>query len=134
MDSNKGVVLVVDDVPTNLNLMTQILKNENYKTLVAINGEAALRVAKRSRPDLILLDVRMPKMDGYEVCRQLKADSELNTIPVIFLSGLTDQADKIKAYKLGAFDFFNKPFLPEEVVVKVKNYIELYRLKSAAQK
>lgn len=131
MGKEKGVVLVVDDSAHNLSLMTTILESNGYMTLQAVNGKSALRIAKNAGPDLILLDIRMPEMDGYEVCSQLQADDELKMIPVIFLSGLTDAFEKIKAYKSGGADYIEKPYVQEEVVAKAATHIELYRLRQA---
>lgn len=96
--SSKGNILVVDDTPTNLNLLTAILSKQGYKVRVALSGKLALRSAQVAPPDLILLDIMMPEMDGYEVCSKLKADERTKNIPVIFVSAVNEVIDKVKAF------------------------------------
>ncbi|MEI6208677.1 MAG: response regulator [Desulfuromonadales bacterium] len=126
MNSNKqSVILVVDDTPDNLSLMTDIL-SDTYKVKVASNGEKALRIAgSDAPPDLILLDIMMPGMNGYEVCRQLKADAGTQGIPVIFLTALTDLEDEKKGLELGAADYITKPVNPPIVLARIKTHLEL---------
>jgi len=118
-------ILLVDDVPSNLRLLYESLKGTEYRLLIANCGLQALHVAKRSRPDLMLLDIMMPDMDGFEVCRQLKADPQTQDIAVIFLSALDDAANKVKGLELGAVDYVTKPFHPEEVIARVRNHCKI---------
>ncbi len=122
-------VLLVDDNVTNLQVLRQTLDGRGYKLLVAKNGPGALAIAQKAKPSLILLDIMMPDMDGYEVCRLLQADSETRDIPVIFLSALTDTKDKVKGLEVGAVDYIGKPFQPEEVIARVNTHLTINRLK-----
>lgn len=122
-------VLVVDDSPDNLSLMSGLLKDE-YRVKVANNGSRALKIAQSERPpDLILLDIMMPEMDGYEVCRQLKSDARTREIPIIFLTALTEVADEQRGLELGAVDYITKPISPPIVLARVRSHL---RLKSVA--
>jgi PAS domain S-box-containing protein len=123
-------ILVVDDSAGNLKLLEEILTAGGYRVRLASDGELALRSALVQPPSLILLDIRMPGMDGFEVCRRLKADGATCNIPVIFLSILEDEGDKVKGFRLGAVDYVTKPFHPEEVLVRVTMHLAL---KSARQ-
>lgn len=118
-------VLVVDDTTANLKLLTEILADDGYVVRPATNGELALRSVKAKLPAIILLDVRMPDMDGYEVCRRLKADINTSHIPVIFISALDDEHSKVKGFEVGGVDFITKPFQKEEVLARVKTHINL---------
>jgi len=124
-------ILLVDDNPTNLQLLFETLDGRGYKLLIAKNGNAALAIARKACPNLILLDIMMPEIDGYEVCRQLKADPVTTEIPVIFLSALTDTKDKVQGLDLGAVDYVTKPFQPDEVIARVNTHLTVYRLKKA---
>ena len=106
-------ILVVDDVPANLKLLDDILKYEGYKTRPVPSGELALRAAEKEKPDLILLDIMMPGIDGFEVCRQLKENPSLKDIPVIFISALGDTVSVVRALATGGVDYINKPFQAE---------------------
>lgn len=121
-------ILVVDDTPANLQLLAGMLKDRGYKVRPAPSGELALRAARSDPPDLILLDVSMPGMDGYEVCKRLKADDQLKGIPVVFVSGLTEQLDKVKAFATGGVDYLTKPFQMEELHARVETHLNLRRL------
>jgi PAS domain S-box-containing protein len=121
-------ILVVDDVPANLKLLADILKSEGYKTRPVPAGELALRAAEKERPDLILLDVMMPGIDGFEVCRRLKEHPGLKEIPVIFISALGETDDIVKALALGGVDYITKPFQAEEVKARVKTHLKLRSL------
>jgi PAS domain S-box-containing protein len=123
--SPAGDILVVDDTAANLKLLTDILTGAGYRTRPASNGELALRSVRARRPGLILLDIRMPGMDGFEVCRRLKADATTRDIPVIFLSALTEIADKAKGFELGAVDYVAKPFEPREVLARIGTHLAL---------
>jgi class 3 adenylate cyclase len=131
----KPKVLIVDDTPENIQVLMGTLKDQ-YAIVAAINGEKALKMAVAvPRPDLILLDIMMPGMDGFEVCSRLKSDPETRDIPVIFLSALDDTANKVKGFATGAVDYISKPFQPEEVHVRVNTHLTMSRLKrSLAEK
>lgn len=120
-------ILIVDDVPANLKVLGDILKDEGYKVRPVPSGILALQVAVKEKPDLILLDIMMPEMDGYEVCRRLKSHIELYEIPVIFISALSETDDVVKALKFGGVDYITKPFKPEEVSARVGTHVKLYR-------
>jgi cyclic di-GMP phosphodiesterase len=118
-------VLMVDDNPTNLQVLQATLEGRGYRLLAARDGASALAVTIKALPDLILLDIMMPEMDGYEVCRRLKADPATFEIPIIFLSALTQTEDKVKGLELGAVDYITKPFQPEEVIARVNTHLTL---------
>jgi PleD family two-component response regulator len=122
---SKPNILVVDDTPANLHLLVGILRNAGYKVRPANNGQRALLVAEKEHPDLILLDIVMPEMDGYEVCEQLKADERTYDTPVIFISALDETFDKVKAFSTGAVDYITKPFHAEEVLARVTAHITI---------
>ena len=118
-------ILVVDDTPINLGVISGALK-ESYKTKVATSGQKALAIASgEDKPDLILLDVMMPEMDGYEVCRRLKANSETKDIPVLFLTGQTGTEDETKGFEVGAVDYIHKPFSEAVVKARVRTHLQL---------
>jgi len=126
-------ILVVDDTPENLHLLINILKKEGYLVRPAINGERALVSAEAEPPDLILLDIKMPDMTGYEVCEKLKANNKTSDIPVIFISALTDVNEKVKGFSVGAVDYIMKPFQTEEVLARVKTHLTITQLQKALQ-
>jgi len=126
-------IMVVDDSPANLRLLTGMLKERGYKVRPVANGKFALQTAKHDPPDLILLDIIMPEMNGYEVCECLKADEQLSGIPVIFISALNETMDKVKAFKVGGVDYVTKPFQFEEVQARVATHLELRRQKRLIQ-
>jgi sigma-B regulation protein RsbU (phosphoserine phosphatase) len=128
-NSDTESILLVDDNPTNLQVLFQTLEGAGCKLLIAKNGNGALTIAGKARPDLILLDIMMPDIDGYEVCRQLKADPATAGIPVIFLSALGETEDKVKGLQLGAVDYITKPFQPDEVIARVNTHLTIHRLK-----
>ena len=121
-------ILLVDDNPTNLQVLLQTLNGRGYKLLIAKDGENALRIASKARPALILLDIMMPGIDGYEVCRRLKADPLSSDITVIFLSALDDTRDKVRGLETGAVDYIAKPFQAEEVIARVETQLKIHRL------
>src|SRR6188472_3591159 len=121
-------ILIVDDTPANLQVLAGMLKDRGYKVRPVPSGKLALLAAKREPPDLILLDINMPEMNGYEVCEQLKANELLAGIPVIFISALTDQLDKVKAFATGGLDYITKPFQMEELHARVETHLKLRRL------
>lgn len=118
-------ILVVDDIPENLRLLSTTLTKQGYKVRRAKNGSMALMGARNDLPDLILLDINMPDLSGYQVCEQLKADESTRSIPIIFLSAQDDIEDKVKAFNLGGADFIGKPFQVEEVLARVRNQLAL---------
>jgi two-component system sensor histidine kinase/response regulator len=126
-------IMVVDDQPANLRLMENMLKQQGYGARSYPRGRMALAAAGQLPPDLILLDINMPEMDGYEVCARLKSDDKLAQIPVIFLSALNETEDKVKALRCGGVDYITKPFQFEEVKARVETHLNLYRLKRALQ-
>ena len=128
-NSEDESLLLVDDNPTNLQVLYQTLETTGCKLLVAKNGETALSIAQKASPDLILLDIMMPGIDGFEVCRRLKAAPDTAGIPVIFLSALTDTKDKVQGLQLGAVDYVSKPFQPDEVIARVNTHLTIHRLK-----
>jgi diguanylate cyclase (GGDEF)-like protein len=118
-------ILIVDDSLENLRLLTSLLVREGYRVDSATDGKMALSVIKGERPDLILLDVMLPQMDGYDVCRHLKSANETRDIPIIFLSGLDSEFDKIEAFKVGGVDYVTKPFYVEEVLFRIKAQLSI---------
>jgi sigma-B regulation protein RsbU (phosphoserine phosphatase) len=127
-------ILLVDDNQANLQMLFQLLeKSVGGKLLVAKNGETALNIARKIKPDLVLLDIMMPGIDGFEVCRRLKADPATRPIPVIFLSALDETADKVKGLQLGAVDYVSKPFQAEEVIARVNTHLTIHRLNREVQ-
>jgi len=128
-NSETESILLVDDNPTNLQVLFQTLDGVGCKLLIAKNGEMALSIAGKAQPDLILLDIMMPGIDGYEVCHQLKSDPATAYIPIIFLSALGETEDKVKGLRLGAVDYITKPFQPDEVIARVNTHLTIHRLK-----
>ena len=120
------VVLLVDDNAINLQMLHQTLSGQNYKLLSARSGEDALRIAQKAVPDLILLDIMMPGIDGYETCARLKADEATRNAVIIFLTALQDTREKVRGLSLGAVDFITKPFDPDEVVARVSRQLEVH--------
>ncbi|MCG8549238.1 MAG: response regulator, partial [Desulfobacterales bacterium] len=127
-------ILIVDDIPANLKLLTNLLKVKGYHVRPAPNGRLALRSAEHKSPDLILLDIKMPDMDGYEVCRALKADKKTVEVPVIFISALDESHDKVKGFKAGGVDFITKPFQADEVLARVETHLSFRRLHQQLEK
>lgn len=128
-----GGILIVDDNPANLRLMSSVLREAGYAVRVAPGGPQALESVRSRLPDLILLDIRMPDMDGFEVCERLKAERESRDVPVIFLSALQDSADKLRGFAVGAVDYITKPFVSEEVLVRVQTHLALHTLQRALE-
>jgi two-component system cell cycle sensor histidine kinase/response regulator CckA len=129
VSGKKGRILIVDDTPTNLHLLIKMLGEENYATFPASEGAMALRFVQETPPDLILLDVRMPDMDGYHLCERLKADARTRDIPVIFISAGDQVLDKVKAFAVGGVDYIVKPFHAEEVLARVATHLALLNLR-----
>ncbi len=123
-------ILVVDDTPANLQLLAGMLKDRGYKVRPVPSGKLALLAAGRDPPDLILLDINMPELNGYEVCERLKADDKLHGIPIIFISALTEPLDKVKAFAIGGVDYLTKPFQMEELHARVETHLKLRRLQT----
>lgn len=119
------VIMIVDDTPANLDLLSGMLKDQGYRTRPLVSGVQALKVAAKFPPDLILLDINMPEMDGYEVCLALKADPALADIPVLFISARTETEDKVRGFKVGGVDFISKPFQFEEVEARVRAHLQI---------
>ncbi|WP_241301368.1 response regulator [Microbulbifer elongatus] len=133
MDSQTGdIVLVVDDSPDTLSLINDTLEQAGIDVLVALDGSQALNIARRLRPDMILLDAVMPGLDGFETCRLLKADPALASIPVIFMTGLTDSADIVRGLESGGVDYLTKPIQPSELLARMKVHLSNARLTSSA--
>jgi diguanylate cyclase (GGDEF)-like protein len=129
-----GDILIVDDVSENLEFLSTVLAQQGYKVRSVLSGATALKVAKAAQPDLILLDIKMPEMDGYQVCQKLKADPVTQNIPIIFLSALDRASDKVKAFTLGGIDYIPKPFQVEELLARVKNHLDLRCAQAQVQK
>jgi len=126
---NKGVILAVDDTPASLRLLTDILKAEGYEVRSAISGELALHAATVQPPELVLLDVSMPGLNGFEVCQRMKEQEQTRDVPVIFVSSMSDTQEKLKGFELGAVDYVTKPFQREELLARVHTHLELNRLR-----
>jgi putative two-component system response regulator len=128
--SHKGNILAVDDTPASLKLLTDLLKEDGYEVRAAINGELALHAASQNPPELVLLDIRMPGMDGYEVCRRLKAQPSTRDVPVIFVSAATESDEKVQGFSVGAIDYVTKPYQRNELLARVHTHLELNRLRN----
>jgi len=126
--SSKPSILLVDDTPTNLEILVQVFDKQGYEVFVATDGESALEQVPSTRPDLILLDVMMPGLDGFETCKRLKGNPDTADIPVIFMTALTETNDKVKGLQAGAVDFVTKPIQHEEVLARVKTHLKLRSL------
>ncbi|MCS6813307.1 MAG: response regulator, partial [Cyanobacteria bacterium] len=133
ISSPRATILAVDDQPDNLRLLAKMLNDRGYKVRKALNGRLALTTVQVSLPDLILLDITMPDISGYEVCARLKASETSRNIPVIFVSGLGEALDKVKAFEVGAADYITKPFHVEEVLARVENQLTICRQQQQIQ-
>lgn len=120
-------ILIIDDLPENIRLLSSLLSGKGYEVDSAPDGKMALSIIKRECPDLILLDIMLPEMDGYQICRLLKSQEETRHIPIIFLSGLDSEFDKIEAFRVGGADYITKPFYIEEVVFRVKTQLDIVK-------
>lgn len=127
-DGDAGDVLLVDDTPANLALVTSVLKENGYRVRAVPSGALALRAAQAKMPDLVLLDVLMPDMDGFETCRRLKSNPKLRGVPVIFLTADSEPSDKVKGFSVGGVDYVTKPFQLEELAARVRTHVSLRRL------
>jgi putative two-component system response regulator len=127
MHPDPETIMIVDDTPENLQILTVLLKRKGYGVSAFPRGKLAFTAAERKRPDLILLDINMPEMNGYEVCEAFKANSDLASIPIIFISALSDTEEKVRAFKCGGVDYITKPFQMEEVYARVDTHLRLHR-------
>jgi putative two-component system response regulator len=133
-NGTKKDIMVVDDQPVNLRLMEEVLHRQGYGVRSFPRGRLALAAAAQHPPDLILLDVTMPEMDGFEVCRTLRSDAALSSIPVIFLSALGETEDKLAAFESGGIDYVTKPFQPEEVKARIDTHLRLRELQACVER
>lgn len=131
---NSATVMVVDDTPANLRLLEEILRNAGYRVLAFPRGDLALKAALKSPPDLILLDIMMPGMDGFDTCNRMKSEDALRDVPVLFISARADTEDKLKAFSMGGVDYVTKPFKFEEVKARVATHLELKRKREVIRK
>lgn len=130
----KPLILMVDDIPQNLQVLTEILmKGDCYEIAAATRGEEAIEAAEELAPDLILLDIMMPGMDGFEVCRRLKASARARDIPIIFLTAMTETADIVRGFEAGAADYVTKPFNAPELLARVHTHLQVRRLIAGLQ-
>ncbi len=136
MDSNNSQknILIVDDTPENLTVLRRILTEQGYRVRPALSGEIALKTIQTDPPDLILLDIVMPGMDGLEVCRKLKEGEETREVPIIFISALNEIEDKMRAFSQGGVDYISKPFQKEEVLARVKTHLTQSTLINSLEK
>jgi len=131
---NLGIILIVDDSPTNLEALSEVLSNAGFRVTVALDGETAIKQSEYAPPDLILLDVVMPEIDGFETCKQLKENPLTNDIPVIFMTCLSDTEERIKGLKTGAVDYITKPFQQEEMLARINVHLKLRSLTKQLEK
>ncbi|MBF0452158.1 MAG: response regulator [Candidatus Magnetomorum sp.] len=129
-ENKKGVILIIDDNISNIKVVVKHLNEHNFETIIARNGHTGIERARFSQPDLILLDVLMPGMDGFETCRGLKSDEATRDIPVLFMTVLSEISDKVKAFKAGAVDYVTKPIQEEEILARVKTHLKLRYLQN----
>lgn len=130
----KGNILIVDDLIENLQFLTKVLNKQGYKVRSVTNGKMALRTIHHNAPDVILLDIKMPEMDGYEVCETIKADEKTSEIPVVLLSALDEVLDKVKAFQVGGIDYITKPFQAEEVIARIQTQLTIQQQKHQLSK
>jgi len=133
MEMKNATVLIADDNPENLGVLFEYLNRMNFRVLVAQSGESALELAEEIRPDIILMDIQMPGMNGFETCRKLKENPKTREIPLLFVSALSDTEDKVRGFAAGGLDYITKPFQQEEVVARICTHLSLYRLKKVMQ-
>jgi len=127
LDKENTTILIADDEPTNRYIIKLALSQDGYKLIEAKNGEEAIQLAKKHTPDIILMDAMMPKMDGFEAIKKIKNDEELNKIPILMITALNSQEDKIKAFESGANDYLSKPFEPEELYLRIQKLLALFK-------
>lgn len=128
IDLSSMKILLVDDIPANLNVLVETLKNEGYNLSFATSGEIALTTVEKFRPDLILLDIMMPGIDGFETCQRLKENENTKDIPIIFITAKTDTEDIVKGFSLGGMDYITKPFRQDEVLARVRTHLTLQKI------
>jgi diguanylate cyclase (GGDEF)-like protein len=133
LPETKGNILLIDDLPENLKLLTELLSGLGYTARSAISGSRALKSVRVKFPDIILLDIQMPEMDGYQVCQAFKADPDLCDIPILFMSALDETFDKLRAFQVGGVDYITKPFQIEEVVARLETHLTIQRQKQRLQ-
>ncbi len=133
VSQSTATILIVDDTPNNLRVLSNILRRQGYEVRNAISGSVALMALKSVIPDLILLDINMPEMNGYEVCQRLKENPQTEAIPVIFLSALNESIDKVKAFQVGGVDYITKPFQIEEVLSRISTHLSLHQMRQDLQ-
>lgn len=133
MKDKAGSILIIEDNPANLSILFSLLNEAGFEVLVSLDGEKALQSAEEGQPDLILLDVILSGIDGFEICRRLKASEKTQEIPVIFMTALTKTADKVKGFELGAVDYITKPIEPEEVLIRIKTHLTIQHLQQDLQ-
>lgn len=133
MNNSRDTILVVDDIPANLSMLFKALEGAGYRVLIVTNGEDALVSATRQPPDLILLDIMMPGIDGFETCRQLKSNKTTRDIPVIFMTALNDTVDEVRGFEMGAVDYITKPVQLDRVLVRIKTHLTLRKLQKELQ-
>ncbi|HSE40704.1 MAG TPA: response regulator [Acidobacteriota bacterium] len=126
-------ILLVDDDPTNLQILHQVLGGRGYKLIIAKSGEDALKIAERMKPHLVLLDIMMPGIDGYETCKRLKENPETSNAAIIFLSAMDNPEDQKKGLEMGAIDFIQKPFESDHVIATVQTYFTTHKQKAEAK-
>ncbi len=128
-----AVILIVDDTPANLSILFDLLDNTDYKVLIAEDGQSALELSENQSPDLILLDILMPGMDGFATCKALKENNNTRDIPVIFMSALSETEKKLNGFQLGAVDYITKPFQNEEVLARIRTHLHIQQLQQQLQ-
>jgi len=128
-EDNRSLILIVDDNTYNIQVLGNILRENDYRTAVAQDGFEALNFLEKKMPDLVLLDIMMPQMDGYEVCERIKKDPDKTELPIIFISVHTDTAEKVKAFRAGAVDYITKPFQQEEILARIRVQLQLQETK-----
>lgn len=126
IENSRYEILVVDDMIANVKLLSSLLEQQGYRVRAAINGEMALQSVQLQMPDLILLDIKMPGLSGFEVCQSLKSDPKTQSIPIIFISAMSETDDKVTAFRVGGIDYVTKPFANEEVLARVGTHLELH--------
>lgn len=124
----KANIMIVDDTPVNLRLLDELLRSAGYRVFAFPRAEMAIRAARQNKPDLILMDITMPEMDGFTACEIIKNDVSLQDIPMMFISALNDSLDKVRAFQSGAVDYINKPFQVDEVLARVETHLKIHRM------
>ena len=131
--NSNGIILIIDDNISNIKFIVNHLNHHNFETIIARNGKTGLERARFSQPDLILLDVLMPEMDGFETCRHLKSDSATKDIPVLFMTVLNETSDKLKGFQAGAVDYVSKPIQEEEILARISTHVKLRKLQKSLE-